>query len=311
MEKDEAVLVYDGPCITEQIGMDLMREDRILVLGTIDDNWLHVKVYKAESGEKKVGYVSALRIGKSDAWKYVWIDAGEADQTVKLRERPEKSAKVLGRYFSDVQAYSLYDDHTAEDGWQKVMIGTKVGYIMDDFLKDNIDDRRLSFRPPMTEINRINVDVYTDETGKEILGCLNHDDPFQVLGIYGKYYQIRIEGLFGAADSYGFIGIGDVKEQPERSAKTQALTNQDTPCYGETSAGNFELQHILPKGTAVTVYYAIRDCNEGESIYIYPEAKYLFIFAEFPNSFVLEAYVPIDCIDYDKSLAYPEIMTLG
>ena len=136
-------------------------------------------------------------------------------------------------------------------------------------------------------------------------------DPYQVLGIFGKCYHIKIPGLFGAPDQYGFISTGDVKEKVIRCAKLEAVTNRETPLYWGTRESGLTEQRRISKGTKVTVLAAERFPGEGWDEYIYPEAEYLFIAVEFENGGGIEAYAPIECIDYDVALEYPEIMTLG
>ena len=311
VEGSQEVRLHQRPDGASPVITYLNYDDHILVLGTIGDDWLHIRVYKEELGKAVYGYASSAQIGKPDGRAQAWIDIGRADQTVNMREKPNRDGKILGRYFSGVGAWLLYDDHVAEDGWQKVRIGNEIGYIMDEYLNVSRSGMRQSFRPPMTEIKGDQIAVYRDASGKMKREMLIKYDPFQMLGIWGGYYHVRIEGLYGEADTYGFIRTSDVKTPASRSASTAAVTNRETPCYWGTVAGDLQQQRMLPKGTKVTVYYAASACNEGESDYIYPEAAYLFIGAELMEGGGIEAYVPIECIDYDPALEYPEIMTLG
>jgi len=284
--------------------------DRLLVLGTIDDDWLHVQLYHQERGKTYYGYVSSACIRKADPYDEAIINTGKANETVNFRAEPSKNGKILGKYFSGVHAYLLYDDHVAEDGWQKVRIGNEVGYIMDDFL-DSILAADPPFRPSMTEIKGKSISVFTDATGKVKQHDLICYDPYQVLGIFGKYYHIKIPGLFGEPDQYGFISTGDVKEKVIRCAKLEAVTNRETPLYWGIRESGLTEQRRISKGTKVTVLAVERFPGEGWDEYIYPEAEYLFIAVEFENGGGIEAYAPIECIDYDEALEYPEIMTLG
>lgn len=310
-EEDGKQPLYQKPDKDSRVLLRFGYFDNCLVLGTVGDEWLHVRLYHKESQQGTYyGYISSSCIRKPDPYDEAIINTGKANETVNFRAEPSTDGKILGKYFSGVQAYLLYDDHVAEDGWQKVRIGNEVGYIMDRYL-DSILAEDPPFRPAMTEIRGESIPVYTDATGKEKQQSLICYDPYQVLGIFGKYYQIKIPGLFGEADRYGFISTADVKNKVTRCASTQAVTNQETPLYWGTRESGLTEKRILPKGTKVQIFSAARYPGEGEDEYIYPEAEYLFIGVEFSTGGGIEAYAPIECIDYDEALEYPEIMTLG
>lgn len=302
--------LYEKPSLNAKELVRFGYFDRLLVLGTIDDDWLHVRLYHEDTETVYYGYVSSLSIRKPDPYDEVIINTGKANETVNFRAEPSKNGKILGKYFSGVHAYLLYDDHVAEDGWQKVRIGNEAGYIMDDFL-DSAEGLERAFRPAMTEIKGQNINVFDDAAGKNKARTLICYDPYQVLGIFGNYYHVKITGLFGEADTYGFIRTGDVEEKVQRSAETQGITNQETPLYWGTRESGLTEQRRIPKGTRVTVLAAERFPGEGWDEYIYPEAEYLFVAVEFSTGGGIHAYAPIDCIDYDEALEYPEIMTLG
>ncbi len=320
-DSEERMMIFREPELSAEV--TCFAEPRwIQVLGTVGEDWLHVTAYMAapgaEAGYPAAGFVHAWQIGQSDK-AGTTVNSGSAEGTVNFREGPSRKDGVTGRLFSGVEVHILYDDHVADDGWQKVRAGNRIGYIMDDYLDDCYPS---AYRPPMTEIRGNAVQAYVAPDGENPLMTLGRYDPFYVLGVFGGMYYARVETWLTETeygDVYAFVPIQDMQRKITRSAKADAVILRDTPVYWEDGKGSLYIPDTLQDvrfaaGTAVRIYGGVLDLNHAPAVpngYIWPESEYLLVSGIAENGNGVSAYVPIDTVEFDEELLLPEAFAVG
>ena len=281
----------------------------VRVLGTINDDWLYVLIEQPD-GSTLYGYGSSLDITQSDNYATATVDGN--GQTVNIREEPSLDAAILGEYFSGVVVRRLFDNHMAGDGWDKVRVGSVVGYMKEDYL-DYSSAGVFPWRAPMAELKEHDCAIWDYALDSTI----DLYTPFCILGRFGDRYQVRCETWLDEANcgyAYGFISVDSVKTKPQRSVSTRGVTKEDTFLYSSDQEGNLTAWQEVPKGTQVMISHAIGETVPSDgffSEYVYPEAAYLSVEVSLSAGSLTYGYLPIDAVSYDPGLNYPESMTLG
>ncbi len=318
---EERMMIFREPKLSAEV--TCFAEPRwIQVLGTVGEDWLHVRAYMVAPGTDEgypvSGFAHAWQIGQFNR-QQTTVNSGSAEGTVNFREGPSRKDGVIGRLFSGAQVHILYDDHVADDGWQKIRVGDRIGYIMDDYL----DGRQPSaYRPPMTEIRGNAVQTYVAPNAENPLHTLGRYDPFYVLGVFGDMYYVRIETWLTETeygDVYAFVPAREMQRKVTRSAKADAVILRDTPVYWEDGKGGLHIPDTLADvrfsaGTAVRIYGGVLDLNHAPAVpngCIWPESEYLLVSGIAENGSSVSAYVPIDAVDFDEELLLPEAFTAG
>ena len=290
----------------------LKQGDRVRVLGTVSADWLHVCL--EADGQRLYGYVSSAVIAQADNFAHARVNTGKADETVNIRKEPDRKSTVLGRLFCGVQVDRLFDDHVADDGWDRVRIGPVIGYIQKDFL-DYSTAGCPAFQPPVAELRETDGDLYADAARKQKTGVLVRYDPVWALGVFGDSYLVRVETWISTdtrGDEYAFLAMGDVKARIIASASTAGILRQDTPFFQrETAAGPIRQAGLLEKGRRVLIVGTADENGNFVSEYMLPDAEYLLVETETPDGGVIDVYVPAGAVEHDPGLDMPEDMTLG
>ena len=248
----------------------------IEVLGTVDDDWLHLRVQKDE--QVYYGYASAWAITWTENLAHAEVDTHDAAQRLNLRESPSTSAKIIAELYSGTTVHFLFDNHTNGDGWAKVRVGDLMGYVSTEYLNYS-SAGVLPFEPPM---------------------CLLEDGrAAQVLAVReGAVYVKPIVQDDGPA--YCWISRNSASRYTPRSASTKGMTNREvTVNIGDVI--------ILPAGHPVSLYGSY-DPEQGQYApgYIRPGDTQLYADFVLPNDHGISGgYLPVDSVDYDPLLLAP------
>lgn len=247
----------------------------IEVLGTVDDDWLHLRVQKDE--QVYYGYASAWAITWTENLAHAEVDTHDAAQRLNLRESPSTSAKVIAELYSGTTVYFLFDDHTNGDGWAKVRVGDLMGYVSTEYLNYS-SAGVLPFEPPL---------------------CLLEDGrTAQVLAVRdGELYVTPVAQ--GSDREYFWISINSASCYTPRSASTSAVTNRDVTVI--------ERDIILPAGHPVAIYGSFNSETDGHAWgYIRPGDTQLYVDFAIPGSpYGTSGYLPVDSVDFDSLLLAP------
>ncbi len=318
---EDRLMIFDAPNLSAEVTAFALPW-WISVLGTAGEDWLHVRAYMVASGADEgypvSGFVHAWQIGQSDR-EGITVSSGSAEGTVNFREGPSRKDGVIGRLFSGAPVHILFDDHVADDGWQKVRVGDRIGYIMDEYLTSV---QPALYRPPIEEIAGDTAQTYVDPDGENPLITLGRYDPVYVLGVFGEMYYVRIETWLTETeygDMFAFVPMRDMQRKVTRSARAQATILRDTPVYWEDGQGGLyipnELADVrLAAGTTVCIYGGVLDLNHAPAApndYIWPTSEYLLVNGIAENGNGVSAYVPIDAVAFDEELLLPEAFTVG
>lgn len=118
------------------------------------------------------------------------------DSRVKLRDEPSKGGKILGQYYSGTQV-TVWEE---ANGWARVSIGGKKGYMMNEFLSPD------SLSPTMGRVlpaNGAKDAAMLDEQGNEI-ARLEKNQRIQVLGTAGEKL-LHIAIWQGEEQKFGYL----------------------------------------------------------------------------------------------------------
>ena len=164
-------------------------------------------------------------------------------ERVKLRERPDDSARVMGQYYGGQPVEIL------EDGkqWELVSIGGRTGYMMKKFLTDLTEDAQL----PVATIRYVGeggtLPLYDQAGGTGRVIAQMPRGKVQVLGTVSQdWLHVRYE----AADGTALIGFASALSitWPGEAGQSQVTTknNEKLPMRAEPSKSAAELGNFYP-----------------------------------------------------------------
>ena len=248
----------------------------IEVLGTVDDDWLHLRVQKDE--QVYYGYASAWAITWTENLAHAEVDTHDAAQRLNLRESPSTSAKVIAELYSGTTVYFLFDDHTNGDGWAKVRVDDLMGYVSEDYL-NYASAGALAYEPPL---------------------CLTeYGHAAQVLAVRAGEVYVRPLGDIHTVAPY-WISRNSASRYTPRSATTAAVTKWEVTV-------NVGDDVVLPAGHPVAIYGSYDPVTDRHAPgYIRPGDTLLYAdFAVPGTSYGTMGYLPVDSVDFDPLLLAP------
>lgn len=271
---EEGLPLFASPNAASPI---LTRLDSALieVLGTVDDDWLHLRV-RSSDGQYLYGYASAWAITRTENEATAEVDTRDAAQRLNLREAPSTSAPVIAELYSGTTVYFLFDDHTNGDGWAKVRVGDLTGYVSEDYL-NYASAGALAYEPPL---------------------CLTEDGrAAQVLAV--REGEVYIRPLEDRQAGY-WISRNSASRYTPRSAATAALTNREVTV-------NIGDEIVLPAGHPVAIYGSYDpDAGRLAPGYIRPGDTLLYADFGIPGTaYSTMGYLPVDSVDFDPLLLAP------
>ncbi len=300
---EDTLPLYSRPDDTSDILASMPAAGNLHVLGTISDEWLHVR-YQDEQGQFIYGYASGIDVTMSENFATFTVDTKDAAQMLNLRQEPSQASKSLGQYFCGTTVYSLFDDHTNGDGWEKVRIGEAVGYMLPTSL-DHSTGGVYSFYPPLSEALHDSVPVYDTANGKEESGSLSQNEAFSVLGMCGERYYVRIETKEPYQYRYGYVEKLDV-QSVTRSASATGSIRYEQVLYLVGQNGELKpTEFVAPAGSKAYILGSLKNGGQTTaSSYIDPGAQWLSCAVEIGNIQYMGTVVPLDAVQYDKGLEY-------
>ena len=267
--------LYAEPVDTSAVLLRL-DTDMIEVLGTVDDDWLHLRVTRMD-GQVVYGYASAWQITWTENLATADVDTGDAVQRLNLREAPSTSARKRAELYNGTEVYFLFDDHVNDDGWSKVRVGGLTGYVSIEYLNYS-SAGVLAFEPPLC--------------------LLENGHAAQVLAVRDGEVYVHPLGNIHAKD-YFWISINSASCYTPRSASTSAVTNREVTVI--------ERDIILPKGHPVEIHGSFNfEADSHAWGYIRPGDTQLYVDFAIPGSpYGTSGYLPVDSVNFDPLLLAP------
>lgn len=140
--------------------------------------------------------------------------------SLNLREQPSLKAKVLGQYPTG----TWMTVHSEEDGWSKVSVNGKTGYVMSKFLTDGSTSNTLYVH---TNTGRgLNLRTEPGLTG-QIITSFQSGTPVEVLVRGANWHKVRVDGLVGYMSSQFLKGSASSGNTGSQTGypKTGIVTN--------------------------------------------------------------------------------------
>ena len=131
--RKKTVPLYSDPCAASQDGR--MTKGQFFDCTGFEGQWLEGKVLLAGEDDSSyryayIGDFSLTRAHTGDNRTYGIVCGSAPGNRVNLREKPRKSASVLGKYFTGVQVEILSENK----GWYSVSVGGRNGYMMKEYV---------------------------------------------------------------------------------------------------------------------------------------------------------------------------------
>lgn len=279
------------------------------VIGTIDDNWLHIMKIEA-NGDKVYGYASSTAITQSDNYATAITTA----DSVNVRAAPSKDSDKLGQLFAGVTVNRLFDNHVESDGWEKIRIGSVIGYIDKEYLgyySAGYD----AYVPPVTELKNSTAPLYSTAKETSTDSVLNRAIEFSVLGVFGSRYLVRINRWEPFTYDYGFIDTSATAKKVTKGVSTEGEVKRDTAVY-MTNPFTEAPYTTLKKGDKLTICGAgaVTDENGYTSCtdyYIQEADEYVLVECRTSDGIYVCGWAKKDDLEFDKGLLLPEAMTNG
>lgn len=278
----------------------------VRVLGTIDENWLHIRCENGQTGERVSGFASILHITQTENMSTAVVDTGDAAQKLNLREKPEGNARVIARFFSGAAVYLLFDNHVNGDGWTHVLSGDITGYMKSDLL-DQSSGGTHAFALPLIAPKRADAPLYAAYNDNTPCAALPGNARFCVACERGERYLLRLETNEPYAYQYVWAEKADIRPVT-RSARVAASAARETVLYWRDGDGRLNASATVLKGAQMYVYGSYNPSSGAVSAqYIEPMDEYLQVeaYVQADNeTWYSGVYVKSADVDYDRALLY-------
>lgn len=309
----------------------------VKVLGTLDDNWVHVAVTN-EYGLETDGKMAATSVSHAESSGDGYVYCTNLNETVNLREKPSYDSNVVCQLYSGTPVMLLFDNYPT-DNFARVRVGMMDGYMDSKYIRYPTEYSLA--RNPWAELQVKSCDVtnfFVDAVWKKpaamtvtdqdmicILGkCTDKVTGENVYYCKGKVWVIGVENPIFEPDGevpqmrtwYFTIPQNMVKINGKGSISATGKLKEDTIAYWNMvfdpqtgdynptadSEGNL-MYKVLPGGAKVLIH----SCEYGFPMngYIADSSRWLCID-------VLEGgdeswvYVPKDAVEFDSRLIAPE-----
>ncbi len=275
----------------------------LTVLGTIDEDWAQVRC-TLPNGETVTGYTFSRDICLPQPFNTARITSERLENRLNLREKPEQAAYSLGRYYAGTEVYCLLDDSPNLDGWTRVRIADRVGYVMDEYLSYDSGGSYPVY-PPLTYALLDGTPLYDTAFTQEPTGSVDAGEAMVVLGLVDSRYCVQLAKGTGR-QRYRYVDRVAV-QLIDRAASAEGTLKKSQMLY--YSAGeNTSLQPWEITAPAGARLYVMGTYDEVEfsvpSPYIDREEAWLYCSIEVEKNSYYFAFVPLDAVTYDEAMAF-------
>ena len=191
--------------------------ETVVVLAVRADNWLHVQAggksgfmraellkdafsyHKEQDGQSSPGgaFGGTGTAGASGGNGAAIVSNPDPKTRLNLRAAPNGDAEVLGKYFSGTSVTLL---EAPKDGWAHVQIaGTATGYMQTKYLAMNGERVQSAMLTPKIQ-NKSGTGLHlrqTPSTGAQSLGLYRNGTQVVVMGVYGAWAHVTVDGKVG------------------------------------------------------------------------------------------------------------------
>ena len=207
----------EQPSVDATVLKNIGHGETVVVLAVRADNWLHVQAggrsgfmradllkdafsYHKEQGSQSSSGGNAGAsggAGTAGAADAAIVNNPDPKTRLNLRAAPNGDAEVLGKYFSGTSV-TLLD--APKDGWAHVQIaGTATGYMQTKYLAMNGERVQSAMITPKIQ-NKSGTGLHlrqTPSTGAQSLGLYKNGTQVVVMGVYGGWVHVTIDGKVG------------------------------------------------------------------------------------------------------------------
>lgn len=277
---------------------------RVTVLGTVGDKWLHVRWYTMDD-QAITGFADSAAITQAENMSTAVVDTGVAENRLQLRASPSQSAASLGRYYSGTRVSLLFDDHANGDGWERVRVMDRVGYMMNSYL-DYSTGGEYHFAPPLTVARKSSIPLFASADATSASDTISSTDRVAVLGECGALYAVRVETDVPYAYRYGYVDQASVKSVTRAARVTGTVRTAQPLIRWDSQQGATVGDIAAPKGARLFVCgSAPQPGGPDSSTYLWQGMQWVLCDVEFAENSWATGYLPMDAVTVDKALIYP------
>ena len=281
-----------------------MPEGEVKVLGTVGEGWLHVR-WRDAGDQTLTGFADSTCITQAENMADARVDTGKAENRLHLRAAPSQGAASLGRYYCGTDVWMMFDDHASGDGWARVRIMDRVGYMMEQYL-DYSSGGVGAFQPPLTVAHWESIPLFDTADAALAVDSVTDNSHVSVLGECGARYAVRIETGAQYVYRYGYVDKPSVMPV-SRAARTAGTVKARQPLLLADGHGGVQPQSFTaPKGADIDLYGSARAAGgEVTSPYVERDAGWLMGSVQMADGTWAEGYLPVDGVTFDATLVYP------
>ncbi|MDD2648205.1 MAG: SH3 domain-containing protein [Eubacteriales bacterium] len=141
---------------------------------------------------------SSAAIADEESVDYAVVDNGNPKTKLNLRSRASTSGKSYGLYYNGTPVIIL-EEMTK---WSKVMVGNRVGYMMNKYLAFGSDAENVESAMPEVLVNNTasanwTVIRATPSTSGKIIDRFQNATNVTVMGTSGSWYHVDVDGVTG------------------------------------------------------------------------------------------------------------------
>lgn len=204
----EGLMLYEQPNEQSKLVAQVDGRERVSVIGTVGGDWLQV-IYSAQEGEVTYGFVDSRAVTMTDNFATVSMDPQNPRDLVPLLSAPKQNAPVLARYFAGTTAYVLFDDHVIEDGFERLRVGSLVGYVKTGQM-DTSSGGGKAFLPPLSRTRRDAVLLDAPRADRDSGMMVEKGERLMVLGWVGDDAQVKLDPAWDG--TIGFLKKEDIEQ---------------------------------------------------------------------------------------------------
>lgn len=153
-----------------------------------------------------IGFAPSDKIAMSDNMHMGYVNNPDPKDRLNLREKPGRSSKSLGRYYSGTEVEFLFDIAPSRE-WSRVKIGSVTGYMMSEYL--SFGNSSPGWLPPSGVLSGER-SIIDKPSPSSVLAVLPKGERVEILGFIGDLAHVRAESGY-----IGYVPLSDVGGEPK------------------------------------------------------------------------------------------------
>lgn len=176
----------------------------------------------------QVAWVSIDAVSQTSNFYDAWVYSEDPALRLNLREKPDKDARSLGKYYSGVRVIQMMPDRQAPEGWVRVAVEGVTGWVQSRYLDDACGYAGGSYLPPLAQVQGAREPGLNLRKGpggdKEVIAAYPNGTVAEVMGVSGGWAHVRLQD-----GRSGYMLMEYLGGEPQQAVKNAFTLSADQP----------------------------------------------------------------------------------